>query len=381
MNSKNRKIIAIVGPTASGKTGIGVKLAKEFNGEIVSADSRQVYRGLDLGTGKEGSPCQELSSVNNQLSVNYQLNNFSINRLNENDKLKIDHLRRNRRCVANIPQWLIDIVNPGEKFSLFDWLPLARLAIEDIFSRGKVPIVVGGTGLYIQALVEGFMLEKNQKSECQMINNKDVISNKASAKRGEVRNLRIDEAEDFSSRRTSGCRNDNSEKEIEELRLRLKKVDPIAFEKIDLNNHQRIIRAIERAEQGLKPTKIRPDFEVLQIGIDLPRVELYKKIDDRVENRFCEGMLEEAIGLIKSGVDIEWLKKLGLEYGIITEFVLENWSFPAYGQMKQQLKYKIHAFARRQLTWFRRFPEITWLKDYKQIQKQVQKFLNKPLIS
>ena len=113
-----RKIIAIVGPTASGKTGWGVEIAKKFDGEIISADSRQVYRGLNIGTNKDLSD------------------------------------------YGDIKYHLIDIKNPGEEFTLFDWLKLAREAIEDIFSRGKTPIIVGGTGLYVQALVEGFELEK-----------------------------------------------------------------------------------------------------------------------------------------------------------------------------------------------------------------------------
>ncbi len=355
---KDRKIIAIVGPTASGKTGIGVKLARELNGEIISADSRQVYRGLDIGSGKE--------------------------------------------CFADVKQRLIDVADPGEKFTLFDWLKLSRLAIDDIFSRGKVPIIVGGTGLYVQGLVEGFTLEPILNSQFSILNQ-------------------------ISDRKTMRSMT------IEQLRAMLSTLYPQGYPQVDENNPRRLIRAIERAQEGLKPIKIKPNFGSLQIGIDLPREELYKKIDDRVESRFSAGMLEEVIGLILSGVDANWLIKLGLEYRIIAKFVIQHspvlqksrfsslsfchpragnamtrgssgkFSSPLlqdsrlhgngkkineavqiaddlrqlseYGAMEQELKYKIHAFARRQLTWFRRFPEIKWCPDYNCALKKASNFL------
>ena len=366
MDLTSKKLIAIVGPTASGKTGIGVRLAKELNGEIVSADSRQVYRGLDIGTGKEhfDDVCQRLIDV-------------------------VEPPRTNVHFQG---------VHGSKRFSVFDWLPLAQAAIEDIFSRGKVPIVVGGTGLYVQALLEGFHLMP--KSKCQILNR---------LTREQLNNLPV---------RQAGLT-------IEQLRAMLSTLYPQGYPQVDVDNPHRLIRAIERAQEGLKPTKIKPSFEALQIGIDLPRSELYKKIDDRVESRFSDGMLEEIIGLIKSGVDVNWLLKLGLEYRIITEFILKNSDSPAlpdrinnyesgikgqkryrssqrrelplpgfslrskdivaiagklkqlpeYEAMKQELKYRIHAFARRQLTWFRRFPEIVWLSNYQEIEKTAREFL------
>jgi tRNA dimethylallyltransferase len=184
MNTNKRKIIAIVGPTASGKTGIGVRLAKEFNGEIISADSRQVYRGLDLGTGKDGAPAHSAEISNDEFLISKQIpkqESFQLPngeqgdwtldnwKLIRNSLLEIRNLQNARRFVDGIPQWLIDIKEPGEKFTLFDWLPLARLAIEDIFSRGKTPIIVGGTGLYIQALIEGFALEQISNSQFSIL--------------------------------------------------------------------------------------------------------------------------------------------------------------------------------------------------------------------
>jgi tRNA A37 N6-isopentenylltransferase MiaA len=273
-------------------------------------------------------------------------------------------------------------------------LELAREVIDDIFARGKVPIVVGGTGLYVQALVEGFFLDQRSKIKDQ--NDISKIKN-----REQLDNLTI-----------------------EQLRAMLKQTNPAVYNEIDLKNRYRIIRAIERTQEGFKPIKKKPDFEVLQIGLNLERKELYKKIDDRVEERFEKGMLEEMINLLRAGISIDWMIKIGLEYKIIGRFVWEhspisclknkgNSKFqasdpkqiqnfndqvtnvatprsldilkiaddlkklPEYEAMKQELKWKIHAFARRQLTWFRRFPEIHWLDNYQDIELRIKTFIEK----
>ncbi|MFA6963317.1 MAG: tRNA (adenosine(37)-N6)-dimethylallyltransferase MiaA [Patescibacteria group bacterium] len=331
-----RKVVAIVGPTASGKTGIGVKLAKEFDGEIISADSRQVYRGLDLGTGKDLS---ELSGVQYHM---------------------------------------IDIVDPGEKMTLFDYLPLARAAIEDILSRGKLPIIVGGSGLFVQGLVEGFELVPA------------VISTPCEARVEKSPNQRSLDKLEMTKKYTREQLNSAT---IEQLNKKLLELDPVIYENIDHSNQHRLIRAIERSQEGLKPIKVKPNFEVLQIGLDIPREELHARIDRRVDERFEEGMLEEVEGLLEKGVSPDWLLGLGLEYREITQFVLgdaynvlrggdkdPNTSYgirntTEFQAMSQILKFKIHQFARRQLTWFRRFPEIKWLSDYTEIKKLVQKLI------
>jgi len=294
---KERKIICIIGPTASGKTGWGVSVARKFNGEIISADSRQVYRGLDIGTGKD-------------------LEDYS-----------------------DVKYHLIDICEPGVYFTVFDWLERAREVIEDIFTRGKTPIIVGGTGLYVQALIEGFELKfESQKSK--------------------VKRYRREELES------------KSLEELQKIIFKLK----IVNSKLDMNNSHRIIRAIEKVQSGEIANKKKPDFQALQIAIDLPRDVLYDRIDQRVEERFEQGMLEEVKSLIASGVDKKWLLGLGLEYRIIGRYVLGE-SSQSFDKMKQELKYKIHAFARRQLTWFRRFPEIVWCNDLKSAEKEIKKFL------
>lgn len=337
----NRKIIAVVGPTASGKTGIGVKLARDFNGEIVSADSRQIYRGLDLGTGKDLVEYGE---------IKYHLIDICSPRLRKDGASQTD-------------------------FSVFDWVKLAREAIEDIFSRGKTPIVVGGTGLYIQALIEGFELE-SQKSK--------VPASPAGRKSQKSGGL-SEAGSHFSREQLEGLTR-------EELQQILKKLDSETYQGVDLNNPHRLIRAIERAQSGLKPVKIKPDFEVLQIGVTWPREVLHRRIDQRVEERFDEGMLSEICELLNSGVDHNWMIKLGLEYRIITSFIISNFQFSIFKEisnseikklkntnefelMKQELKWKIHQFARRQETWFRRFSEIVWENDYDTIKKLASKFL------
>jgi len=298
---KERKIICIVGPTASGKTGWGVSVARKFNGEIISADSRQVYKKLDIGTGKD-------------------LEDY-----------------------GDIKYHLIDVKNPGEKFTLFDWLKAARQAIDDILERGKLPVVVGGTGLYVQALVEGFMLEKSK------------IQNPNVEKYG---------------------REELESKTLEQLQTIFLKLTAKGsnLKVVDLKNPHRIIRAIEKFQSGEIAYKEKPNFQALQIAVDLPRDVLYDRVDQRVEERFEQGMLEEVKNLITSGVDKKWLLGLGLEYRIIGRYVLgeNSQSFP---EMEQELKYKIHAFARRQLTWFRRFPEIVWCKDLKSAEEEIKKFL------
>jgi len=341
--SKKPKVITIVGPTATGKTGVGVRLAKELNGEIVSADSRQVYRGLDIGTGKD---------------------------LKEYNGIKYH---------------LIDIVDPGERFTLFDYLPLARKAIEDILSRKKTPIIVGGTGLYVQALTEGFQLKQ--------LNN--VIPTPFDK-------LRAGLVEESNNKKISRqARDDKLSREqldkltLEQLRSALQKIDSDLLGTIDINNPHRIIRAIEKAQEGLTPVKKKPEWDILQIAIDLPREKLYQKIDCRVDERFKEGMVNEVVGLLKRGVDSEWLIGLGLEYRVITSYVLHiakllncsiiglpnNLTMKQFNNefelMKQQLKWKIHQFARRQMTWFHRFPEIVWERDCDRIEKIAKEFLGK----
>ena len=251
-----------------------------------------------------------------------------------------EKLRCNLRCIDGVPQWLIDIREPEEEFHLFDFIESANIAIADIFSRGKTPIVVGGTGLYVQGLIEGFKLNK--------------ISNIKNQKHGRK------ELESFDKQKLQNILNE---------------IDPKAYEKVDKDNPHRLIRAIERFQEGTEMQKATPGYSALQIGITWPREVLYDRIDKRVDQRFDDGMLEEVQGLINQGVDTDWLMRLGLEYRVITKFLLRH-EPETFADMSQVLKYKIHQFAKRQTTWFKRFPEIVWENDYEKIRKIVSDFLD-----
>jgi tRNA dimethylallyltransferase len=297
----NRKIITILGPTASGKTALGVYLAKKLDGEIISADSRQVYKGLDIGTGKD---------------------------LSEYGKVKYH---------------IIDICKPSEPFTLFDWLTLARKKIDELISAGKLPIIVGGTNLYIKALAEGFEVSKIETGKLKAKNYTREYLDRQSA---------------------------------EKLVRILQKLAPNSLKTIDQKNPRRLIRAIETAQSGQKPVKVKPDFEILQLGIKLPREELYNKIDTRVDKRFKEGMLEEVRTLVKSGVDKKWLVGLGLEYKIITNFLASG--DRDFAKMSQELKWKSHQYARRQLTWLNKNTNLIWVNNQTKALKKAKSFLHEP---
>ena len=329
---KKNKIICVVGPTASGKTGLGVRIAKKlsakgrlasgWNGaEIVSADSRQVYKGLDIGTGKD-----------------------------------LDEYR-------GIKYHLIDICEPGEEFNLFDWLKLANVSIKDIHSRRKIPIIVGGTGLYIQALTQGFVLEndKNRISNAKQKSN-DKYQKKYSRKQLEAKSLG----------------------ELQKIYYSL----PSTNYQLDKDNPHRLIRAIEKNHSGEKASKSKPKYDFLQIGIKWPKEELNKRIDDRAEDWFKNGLLKEILHLLKDGVEPEWLNKIGLDYKIVTNYLLEGqkvksreeifeYRGPGFQEMLAELKIKIHQYAKRQMTWFKRFPEINWVegKEHKKAEKLINTFL------
>jgi len=322
VNKSKRKIICIVGPTASGKTGLGVKIAKKFDGEIISADSRQVFRGLDIGTGKD---------------------------LGE---------------YGDVKYHLIDICDPGDEFNLFDWLELAQKTIADIHKRGKIPVIEGGTGLYVQALVEGFALQQ-------------VKSRKIKVERYSRKQL--------------------EEKTVEELQEICNSLCAVS-RSLDIKNPHRLIRSIERAQSYQVPAKKKPDYKVLQIGIKWPKDELDKRIDKRVEEWFEAGFEDELRSLLEKGVSLDWLNKIGLEYRILANYIyyqnlkekndnekintlienckLEIDNLSSFESMKEKMKILIHQYAKRQMTWFKRFPEIKWIegKDYKKAEDLVEKF-------
>ena len=272
------KLIVIAGTNASGKSGLGVELASRYGGEIVSADSRQVFRGLDLGSGKI-TP-QEMRGV-------------------------LHHL--------------IDVCQPGDFFSMADFQRLAYAAIDGIQARGKLPFLVGGTGLYVDAVAEGYEL-----------------SNRAPdlALRAELETHTTPELYQMLQEKLPGT-------------------------EIDPKNRNRVMRALERlAADDYHPGKRQPRYEVLKLGVSWDRETLKQRIDERLERRLRDGMVQEVQGLLDAGVSREFLMKLGLEYRYLTRYLDGELT---YEQMVLELGNAIKKFAKRQVTWFKKYPAIHWL--------------------
>ena len=272
------KLIVIAGTNASGKSGLGVELASRYGGEVVSADSRQVFRGLDLGSGKI-TP-QEMQGV---------------------------------------PHHLIDVCQPGDFFSMADFQRLAYAAIDGIQARGKLPFLVGGTGLYVDAVAEGYEL-----------------SNRAPdlALRAELETHTTPELYQMLQEKLPGT-------------------------EIDPRNRNRVMRALERlAADDYHPGKRQPRYEVLKLGVSWDRETLKQRIDERLERRLRDGMVQEVQGLLDAGVSRAFLMKLGLEYRYLTRYLDGELT---YEQMVLELGNAIKKFAKRQVTWFKKDPAIHWL--------------------
>ena len=292
------KLIAVVGTNASGKSGLGVRLAEYYGGEIISADSRQVVRGLDLGSGK----------------------------ITEDEMRGVRH-------------HLLDVCEPGDFFSVVDFQRLSYAAIDDILSRGKQPFLVGGTGLYVSAVQEGYQMS-NREPDLEY--------------RDELRKL-----------------------DTETLYAMLKEKDPET--QVDAKNRNRVMRYLEKIHDGDEgPSASVPRYQVLRLGVTWERSVLNQRIDERLERRMKEGMLEEVKGLLDAGVDPVWLDRLGLEYRFISQYLLGK--IATEQEMLEGLAIAIKQFAKRQMTWFRRDKEIFWLDmtgdPFMQAREIIDRFLN-----
>jgi tRNA dimethylallyltransferase len=306
--AKNKKkiVIVILGSTASGKTSLAVRLANKFKGEIVSADSRQVYRGMDVGTGKD--------------LVEYKIGK------------------------KDIPYHLIDVVNPNDDFNLAKYKELANEALVDICQRNKLPIIVGGTGLYLQALVDNYDLSSIKP---------DLI------KREELESLNR-----------------------EDLYIRLEKLKPEFAHKLnnsDKLNPRRLVRYLEIFEQGGELSKKnKSDYSFLLIGLDwsdeILRERIIKRIKDRLDN---ERMVEEISRLNDEGVSWQKLISFGLEYKFISYYLLERCS---YEGMLEKLINASYRFAKHQKTWFKRWEKqgrkIHWLNNLTDAEKLIAEHID-----
>lgn len=298
----NYNFITILGPTAVGKTHLAAQLANRFNGEIISADSRQVYRRMDIGTGKD------------------------ISDYNIDGKIILHHL--------------IDVIEPKEEFNLFLFNKFFYESFSDITSRGKTPFLVGGTGLYLHSILNGYELNKV----------------------------------DFDETRYAEL----NELEISDLSERLNKVSLSLHNTTDLLVKERIIRAIMIAEkENNNEVLIKSDVNSLTIGIRLEREEIKKRITARLKHRLQNGMIEEVKRLIDDGISFERLNLFGLEYKFIGKYLSEEL---CYNDMYQKLNSAIHSFAKRQMTWFRKMERegtiIHWVDgpNFKEADQLISKY-------
>jgi len=305
-----KKMITILGPTASGKTSVAARLAAEIGGEIVSADSRQVYRRMDIGTGKD-------------------LDDYEVK--NENGE------------VTNVPYHLIDIREPGTKYNLFEYQQDFYDVYQDIRRRGAVPILCGGTGLYIEAVLKGYKLSpvpQNQEL-------RDSLE-------GKPLNELTEMLKGLKEKNGSNMHNTT-----------------------DVDSCQRAIRAIEIETYNLEhptPRRELPPVESLIIGIDIDREERRAKITRRLKARLEEGMVEEVKALLDEGIPADDLIYYGLEYKFLTEYLT---GVTSYSEMTNRLEIAIHQFAKRQMTWFRgmegRGFKIHWIDAMLPMEEKIEK--------
>ena len=292
------KIIVILGPTASGKTSFSIKIAKKFGGEVISADSRQVYKGMDIGTGKV-----------------------------------------TKKEMAKIPHHLLDVASPKKQFTVVQYKKLSEKAIKKIHSHGKIPIICGGSGFYIQTITD---------------------------------NIAIPEVKPDTKLRA-----ELEKKSTKELFNQLKKLDPRRTKNIDGNNRRRLIRALEiiiKSGKKVPLLKSEPKYETLFIGVRRKTKELKELIKIRLLRRLKQGMVKEVINLKKSGLSWKRLEDFGLEYRYVAYYLQNKLS---YNEMVAKLQKETEHYAKRQMTWFSKNKKIHWVKNQKQSEKLVKEFLNK----
>ena len=300
-----KNLIVILGPTASGKTRLAARLAHDLNSEIISADSRQVYRGMDVGTGKD-------------------LNEYKFD-----DK--------------SVPYHLIDIVDPDEEFNLFEYQKKFYEVFREIIKKNKIPVLVGGTGLYLESILLGYKMPQAPPDK-------------------EAREIL-------------------KEKSINDLRKMLRDLRPQMHNKTDWEEKSRLIRAIEieQARKNYSASDInRLSIDAVVFGIHWERTVLRNRITARLKERLRNGMIEEVKALQLSGLKWEKLEFFGLEYKYIAQYLQDKID---YKEMFLKLNTSIHQFAKRQETWFRRMERkgiiVSWIEgdNYTFLKKTIPKYL------
>ena len=275
------KLIVVLGTTACGKSGLGVELAKHFGGEIVSADSRQVYRGLDLGTGK----------------------------VTEEE-------------MEGVPHHMLDVVEPNQPYSVAEFQAGAYAAIDGILARGNPPFLVGGTGLYVRAVTEGFTFTDARPDPALRAELEGKTTAEHYALLREKTGVTLTDGEEF--------------------------------------NRQRLMRSVEKALSGQwESPPPRPRYDCLLLGVTFPRDVVCRRIDERLQARLDAGMVEEVAALRAGGADDSFLEGLGLEYRYILWYLTGK--IPTLDALKDELGRAIKRFAKRQMVWFQKDRDVLWL--------------------
>ena len=295
------KVVVICGPTASGKTALSIELAKKINGEIISSDSMQIYKNMNIGTAKPS-----------------------------NDERQ------------GIKHYLLDFVEPNKRYSVADFKKDAEKAIEEILEKGKVPIIVGGTGLYVDSLIYGI----------------------------EYQNIKFDE------KYRKELENRAKKEGLESLYNEAKQIDPQAMEKISANDQKRILRVLEiykatgktKTEQERKSREKEPEFDYLVYGLNMPREKLYERINLRVDIMIKQGLIKEVEEIYKKYNEFPTAMQ-GLGYKEVVEYLEGHLTKE---EMIEKIKQETRRYAKRQMTWFRKNKQTIWLDTENTKQNNLQ---------